>query len=113
LADETRGLLDAARKAGAFAKLSRERVGSELELILAQNAVVQAFRLLREWSLLPVIHPHFQGGAAFLARLGEARVAQHRAEGSLPDAPLRADVLWLAVAQAIPRGDREELQRMV
>ena len=113
LADETRGLLDAARKAGAFERLSRERIGAELELILRQHAVVQSFRLLRAWGLLPVIHPQFQGGRTFLERLGEARVAQHRAEGFLDDAPLQSDVLWLVVAAAIPRRDREALQRMV
>ncbi len=113
LAPETRGLLDAARKAGAFERLSRERMGTELERILSQHEVVQAFRLLREWSLLQVIHPLFQGGRSFVSRLGDVRVAHHRAEGSLADAPPQADVLWLVVASAIPRKERESVERIV
>jgi len=113
LAPETRGLLDAARKAGAFDRLSRERMGAELERILSQYEVVQSFRLLREWQLLQVIHPQFHGGRAFISRLGEVRVAHHRAEGSLRDAPQQSDVLWLVVASAIPRKEREPLARMV
>ncbi|WP_373046516.1 CBS domain-containing protein [Vulgatibacter sp.] len=113
LAPETRGLLDAARKAGAFDRLSKERIGTELELILGQHEVVQSFRLLRSWGLLQLLHPQFASGRTFLSRLGEARVAHHRAEGYLPDAPLQSDVLWLCVGAAIPRKDREALERLV
>lgn len=114
LAPETAGLMNAARKAGAFEKLGRERLGAELDRILSEPSVVQAMRLLREWRLLGVVHPRISGGRLFLERLTLARAACHRAEGLLgAEAPPQSDVLWIALAASIPRGDRAGLERMV
>ncbi|AKU92200.1 hypothetical protein [Vulgatibacter incomptus] len=114
LAPETLGLMAAARRAGSFDALGRERLGGELDRILAEPAVVQAFRLLREWRLLPVIHKRFDATRGFLERLQDARSAAARAGGVLGDeAPSQAEVLWLAVASAIPRPDRATLDRMI
>ncbi|HWV39762.1 MAG TPA: CBS domain-containing protein [Vulgatibacter sp.] len=114
LAPETAGLMAAARKAGAFEELSRERLGAELERILSEPAAVQAMRLLREWRLLGAIHPRFSGGRRFVEALTRARAAALRAQGARgKEAPSQADVLWIAIASAIPRADREALQRMV
>ncbi len=114
LAPETLGLLGAARRAGAFEKLGRERLGAELDRILGESAAVQAFRLLRGWRLLHAIHPRFSGSRGFIERLGKARTAAHRVEGLWGEgAPSQAQVLWIALASAIPRGEREPLDRMV
>jgi len=114
LAPETAGLMDAARKAGAFEELSRERLGAELERILSEPAAVQAVRLLREWRLLGAIHPRLSGGRRFVETLTRARAATLRAQGALGGAaPAQSDVLWIAIAAAIPKADRDGLQRMV
>jgi len=114
LAPETAGLMGAARKAGAFEQLSRERLGAELERILSEPAAVQAMRLLREWRLLSAIHPRFSGGRRFVEILTRARAAALRAQGAMGSAaPSQSDVLWIAIASAIPRADRDGLQRLV
>lgn len=111
---ETLGLLHAARKAGAFEKLGKERLGTELERILEQREVVQAFRLLRAWKLLPAIHPRFTRSSAFLERLGRLRECRHRlAEVFGAALPGQADVLWIEVGRAIPKADRQAWGRMV
>jgi len=114
LSPETMGLLHAARRAGVFERLGKERLGTELERILDQPEVVQAFRLLREWKLLPSIHPRFAGAGRFLERLGRVRDARNRLAGILGERlPSQADVLWIEVGRAIPREDRKEWGRMV
>ncbi len=111
---ETLGLMHAARKAGAFEKLGKERIGTELDRILEQREVVQAFRLLREWKLLFAIHPRFARSTALLDRLGRLREARHRlAELFGADLPSQADVLWIEVGRAIPKEDRPAWGRMV
>lgn len=114
LAPETFGLLRAAQRAGAFERLGQERLGAELDRLLEEPAVVQAFRLLREWGLTQVIHPRFSASARFLEQLGRGRDACARLEGlSGGRAPAQAEVLWLAVASAIPAEDRRGLERLV
>ena len=114
LAPETLGLLHAARKAGAFEALGQERLGAELDRLLGEVSVVQAFRLLREWKLIRAIHPRFAMGAGFLGRLGEARSATLRLEGLLgAETPRQEEVLWIAVGSAIPRPDRPAAEPMV
>lgn len=112
-APETLSLLGGARRAGAFEKLGRERLGTELELILGSQQVVQAFRLIRDWGLVPVIHQHLQVGRPFLDRLAALRAERDRAAGFLEDGPGQADVLWLALAAGIPRKERASVERMV
>lgn len=114
LSPETLGLLHAARRAGAFEKLGRERIGAEIDRILEQREVVQAFRLLREWKLLPTIHPRFTRSVAFLERLGRLREARDRlADAFGPKLPSQPEVLWIEVGRAIPKEDREAWGRMV
>lgn len=114
LSPETLGLLHAARKAGVFRRLGKERLGAEIERILEQREVVQAFRLLREWKLLPAIHPRFSGTGRFLERLGRVRETRHRlAEVLGKTLPSQADVLWIEVGRSIPKEDRAEWGRMV
>lgn len=114
LSPETQGLLQAARKAGAFERLGKERLGAELERILAQREVVQAFRLLRSWKLLPTIHPRFSRSTGFLERLGQLRETRHRLAEVFGDAlPAQADLLWIEVGRAIPKEDREAWGRLV
>lgn len=111
---ETLGLLHAARKAGAFERLGKERLGVELDRILERREVVQAFRLLRSWKLLPTIHPRFTRSSAFLDRLGRLRETRHRLGELLGAAlPDQADVMWIEVGRAIPKEDRESWGRMV
>jgi len=114
LSPETLGLVQAARRAGVFDRLGKERLGVEIERILEQPEVVQAFRLLREWKLLSAIHPRFAGTGRFLERLGRLRDARNRLTEVFGESlPSQADVLWIEVGRAIPREDRKEWGRMV
>jgi tRNA nucleotidyltransferase (CCA-adding enzyme) len=116
LSPETLGLLAAARKAGAFDRLGKERMGTELERIVGQREVVQAFRLLREWKLLQKVHPKFAAGREFVDRLGRIRDFHGRfagLTGAGGSSPPLADVLWIEVGASIPKADRKEWGRMV
>ncbi|HET6345155.1 MAG TPA: polynucleotide adenylyltransferase, partial [Myxococcota bacterium] len=73
LAPDTEGLLKGAVRAGVMEKLSLERLGSEVELLLGEREVVQAFRLVKAWGLAPTLHPELHINRALLARLGDAQ----------------------------------------
>lgn len=115
LAPQTRGLLQSARKAGAFEKVSRERLGSELSRILEQKEVVQAFRLLRDWRLLEAISPGFRADRSFLRRIARARDRRYQAQGFLSEKelPSQEAVLWIELGAAIPDAERQAASRLV
>ena len=112
LAADTQGLLKAAVRSGVCDKLSLERIGSEIDLILGEREVVQAFRLLRDWRLLACVHPQLRAERGFLQRLGEAQEARFRLATWLPGLR-QAEVLWLVVAAALPRGARANRARLL
>jgi tRNA nucleotidyltransferase (CCA-adding enzyme) len=114
LAPGTLGLMRAALRSGIFGRLSPKRLGTEIEHILEEREVEQAFRLLREWHLLEQIHPDFKAGRRFFERLGQAQAARHRFQGLTSEAvPPQPDVLWIAVASAVPREQRRDRSDMV
>ena len=112
LASDTHGLLKAAMRNGVFDKLSLERIGNEVDLILGEREVVQAFRLLRDWRLLPCVHPQLRAERGFLERLGAAQEAHFRLATYVP-VVRQSEVLWLVVAAALPPDARLERSRLV
>ncbi len=115
LAPQTEALLQNVRRAGVLDALGRERLGVELDRLLDELEVLQAARLLRDWELLPLIHPQFVADAHLLDRVVRVTAAVQRVRG-LYDRPLsfrQADPLWLVIAAAVPREARAELLRMV
>lgn len=113
VAKETLGLMNGARRAGAFERLSDERLGSEFDLLLEERHVARAFRLLAQWRLLTYIHPKFAANHRFFDNLNRARAARHRFEGFHQNVPSQADVLWIVLSYAVPQADRESRYRLV
>ncbi|UCF67438.1 MAG: CBS domain-containing protein, partial [Acidobacteriota bacterium] len=119
LSPHTEGLLRASLRSGAFEKLGIERLGHEIERILDEREVDQAFRLLREWDLLDKVHPEFQADRAFLDRLTAVQNALHEMQGMTggkadgEPMPRQSDVLWVVVAGAIPASHRRRLIKLV
>lgn len=115
LAPQTEGLLRAALRSGVLGALGPERLGAELDRILDELEVVQAVRLLRDWELLPLIHPKFVLGPPLLDHLAAVAAARERMRG-LHDQPLDlrpSEPLWLVLAACVPEADRASLIRMV
>ncbi len=112
LASDTQGLLKAAVRNGVFDKLSLERIGAEIDRILSEREVVQAFRLLRDWRLLACVHPQLRAERGFLQRLGEAQEAHFRLAGTIPGLR-QSEVLWLVVASNLPPDARAARSRLV
>ena len=112
LASDTQGLLKAAVRNGVFDKLSLERIGAEIDRILGEREVVQAFRLLRDWRLLGCVHPQLRAERRFLQRLGEAQEAHFRLAAWNPGLR-QADVLWLVVASNLPPAARAARSRLL
>jgi tRNA nucleotidyltransferase (CCA-adding enzyme) len=94
LAPQTEGLLRSALRSGVLRALGPERLGAELDRILDELEVVQAFRLLRDWELLPLIHPRFVVGPPLLDQLAAVAAA-------------------LVLAACVPEEDRAALIRLV
>ena len=114
LAPDTQGLLRAAVRAGVMDKISHERLGAELELLLGEREVVQAFRLVRQWGLGPRIHPKFRADRSLLDRLRSAQQARLQMQGVLlAHVPAQADVLWVVLAAAVPAQDRPARARLL
>jgi tRNA nucleotidyltransferase (CCA-adding enzyme) len=107
LAPGTRGLLGGLLSAGSFARLGKERLGNELELIFNEPVPEQALRLLEAWGLMHGVHPGLRLDAMAFDRL---RAGLDRLGAESPD---RARLGWLWLASLAPAGDRAELSRMV
>ena len=108
LAPDTAGLLKAARQVGVLERLTDERLGAELELIVNEREVVQVFRLLREWGLLDHIHPNLARERTLLTRLADARSSRFRFQGLREEGVSQGDVLWLALATMVPEDVRRD-----
>jgi len=115
LAPQTEGLLRSALRSGVLRALGPERLGAELDRILGELEVVQAFRLLRDWELLPLIHPRFASGPALLDQLAAVCAARERMRGAHGhDLDLRpSEPLWLVLAACVPEAERASLVRLV
>lgn len=113
LAPDTQGLLKAAVRAGVMERLSQERLGAELELLLNEREVVHGFRLLSQWNLSVVIHPELAAGRSLVDRLSEAQKARLRLESVMAELPSQADVLWLVIASGLPVPLRPSRSRLV
>ena len=76
---------------------------------------MQAFRLLREWDLLSIVHERFGAGVPFLDLLAATAAAHAEARGLRGDGggATQAEAGWLAVAAAIPAEDREARVRLI
>lgn len=113
LAPDTQGLLRAAVRAGVMDKISHERLGAEIALLLGEREVVQAFRLLRQWGLGARIHPKFRADRPLLDRLRSAQQARLQLQGVIGVVPAQAEVLWVVLAGAVPAEDRPMRARML
>ena len=98
---ETRRWLEAARDGGDLERLGLERLGHELELLLAEADPVPAFERLAAWRLTERIHPAL-AGSWLPRRLGQAL----RAAGD-------REALWLVLAERLSPGERAALERIV
>jgi tRNA nucleotidyltransferase (CCA-adding enzyme) len=119
LAPQTSSLLRAAIRAGVFTRLTRERLGQEIETILAEREVEQALRLLREWHLLEQVHPQLRPGADFFAAITSVQNSRYELQGiwraleASDPVPTQADALWVVLARELPRGERATMARLV
>ena len=100
LSPETRRWLEAARDGGDLRRLGLERLGHELELLLAEADPVPAFERLAIWRLTDQVHPAL-AGPWLPERLGQALRAGDR------------EALWLVLAERLSPGERAALERLV
>ncbi len=115
LAEDTQGLLRGLLRSDGLADLGRERLGAELDRLLAEGAVVEGLRLLEEWRLSRTIHPKLALGPAELDRVRRVVAATHEVAGMVGEAaaPAQSEALWIALAFDLPGADRKPMLRFV
>lgn len=117
LSSGTLGLLQNALETGALDHLGRERLGNELDRILAEDTADQAVELLAAWGLDRAIHPEVALKSEHTTdlRVGydAAVFALGLAGGDRSRAPSAADVGWVLLGRAIPAEVRAALAHMV
>ena len=104
-----------ALETGAFAALSLERLGVELERLLGEVEPIRGIRLLRDWGILDAWSPPpFHADAVAEGRLAQVPSLCARAAGWAPDTPFDSEVLdWMVLSDGLPREVRDARTRMV
>ena len=115
LAEDTASLLRAALRAGALEHLGRERLGAELDRLLAERAVAACLGNLDEWGLLSAVHPRLRLSGDRLDDVHRIAGATRELRGMRGEGwtVRQADALWVWVGQGVPEADREAMRRMV
>jgi len=107
---ETSDLIRSARREGAFAALSAQRLRREVELVLEEQRLVRAVEMLSSLDLLTVIHPSLKLTQARRARLERAAASLEGYRRLHRDEPARGWVVALGVlAERFDAALREEL----
>ena len=117
LSDDTRTQLDDAIKADAFAELSTDRLGAELDRLLREPNPVAALQCLEAWRLLPVLHPQWTLEDAILQRVAQVvdlcRAPPKSLPLPVPPLRLQADGAWVALASGLPSARRPKAATLI
>jgi len=94
-------------------RLTKERIGNEIERIFAEARPIAAWDLVESWKLLAPLHPELGRAANLSAELEAMLTARSIFAGWHGSAPPRSDVLWKALGDQLSAGAREALIRLV
>jgi len=98
---------------GGLRALGRERMGAEIQAVLAEERVSHCMRLLEEWEVLPTLHPDARATPEFMRSLNHVLESlEHFAQQGWP-MPGSQPVLWQLLGTLLHRGDREAMVEMV
>lgn len=106
LADNTRKSLRLALAQGAGKRLSRERLGNELQLLFSEKYPVKAFEFLMEWGCVGSWLPELASISNLIPQL------QHVSQYAQKHGDDVALAIWLVLSKNLTVGTRKRLERL-